>query len=260
MSSGPLRGSPEYYSEEYFEVEGVRGAYHDFDRTRDFYRQYAELLHIAFGLSGKTTLDVGCAKGISVSEYLRRGADAYGTDISFYLERASPGDVRSRVWQGDLGRPFEEWMARRPADAPSEFDLVTCVETIEHVFPWRVPLALSNLAQAAKTWLYLTIPCGPEWDGNEEHVCIRPEGWWRHQLGLLGGALRRSEAMEDWVRRIRLSDGMEPFKVWPWLPFVYEKVGPVPEEGLRNASRQYHEGEALYARGEAVYDGCEEAK
>ena len=256
----PCRGSPEYYDHDYFEVEGIRSGYHDFDKTRPFYHQMAEMIQIAFGLSGKKTLDVGCAKGISVSEYLGRGAEAYGNDISFYLEQACPSDVRDRVWQGDLGRPFEEWMARKPADAPDQFDLVTCVETIEHVMPWRVPLAVTNLARVTKVWLYLTIPCGPAWDKNQEHVCIRPEGWWRDKFSRLGGALRRSEAMEEWVRRIVLSDGMKMFETWPWLPFIYEKAGPVPDDVIEAALSEYNQGESLYYEGKAQYDGCEVAK
>lgn len=256
-----LRGTAEYYSDpRYFEEKGFRGDYHDFDTTRDFYRQYAEMIGTAFGLAGKRILDVGCAKGISVSEYLRRGGDAYGTDISFYLEQASPVDVRARVWQGDMGRPFDDWMARKPSSAPAECDLVTCVETLEHVMPWRVPLAITNLARACGAWLYLTIPCGTEWDHNMEHICIRPEVWWRQRFGALNGCLRRSEVMEEGIRAVVLSDGMQPFKVWPWLPFIYEKVGPVTDLAVHLALREYRRGEVLYERGEAEYDGREVAK
>jgi len=255
----PKRGSPEWYDRSYFFEKTGRGGYHwDDESPRGFYADYAELLDVAFGLDGKKMLDVGCAIGISIDEYRRRGADAWGTDISFCVETDCPLDVQGRTWQGDLGQPFEEWMARAPAEMPKRFDIVTAVETIEHTFPWRVPTAITNIARVTSGWLYASIPMGAAWDQNPEHLCIRPEEWWAAQFAEYAPWLFRREDRELQLPRIRLSDGRLPFNwPWPWNVLVYQRVSNDDEEAIARARGAWMIGESQHLQGKAIYDGYE---
>jgi hypothetical protein len=212
-----------------------------------------------FGIKGRTLLDIGAAKGISVQTYLEQGAEAFGTDISMYLEEARPDLCAGRVWQGDLGRPFEEWMSRKPkVMAPDKYWIVTCVECLEHIFPWRVPLAITNIARVTEHWFYATIPISEEWDHNDDHVCIRPERWWRGKFAEFAPNLRHMEIAEAAIKRVRLPSGMRPYEVWPWHCEIYDCRGEVPQAAINDALKIYAEGEELYKQGKAIYDGCEE--
>lgn len=259
-----LRGTSDWYDRDYFEVMGVHGSYSNFDTTLPFYQGYAQMIDITFGISGKTTLDIGCAKGVSVQTYFERGALAYGTDISEYLEQAAPEVIRGACWTGDVGRLYRQWTARKPEGTPKEFFLVTCVECLEHIFPWRVPTALTNIARSTGKWFYSTIPVDNQWDQNLEHVCIRPERWWREQITRYCPNLRQRDDMEQLIKRVHVADsstdGIVPYKTWGWRPFIYENRH-ISEEAMDSVVAQstalYDEGEALYEQGLAVYDGSE---
>lgn len=110
----------------------------------------------------RRTLDVGCAAGFVVEALRELGIDAEGVDVSqFAVDRAARG-ARGHLSYGDLTRrlPFP---ARR-------FDLVTALETLEHLPPERVPGALAELHRVTNAYLLATIPSfGPNPHG--------PGGW-----------------------------------------------------------------------------------
>ncbi|MGO9028642.1 MAG: class I SAM-dependent methyltransferase [Acidimicrobiales bacterium] len=98
----------------------------------------------------RRSLDVGCATGYLVEVLRERGIDAEGCDISPYaVEHAAPG-ARGHVRVGNLfaGLPW----------ADGEFELVTVLETLEHLPPDRVPVALAELRRVCGGYLYATIP------------------------------------------------------------------------------------------------------
>lgn len=110
----------------------------------------------------RTTLDVGCATGFVVEGLRELGIDAAGTDVSQYaIEHAALGAQGHLVW-GDLTDrlPFKT----------GQFDLVTALETLEHLPPDVVPVALRELRRVARSYLVCTIPSfGPNDNG--------PGGW-----------------------------------------------------------------------------------
>jgi hypothetical protein len=74
-------------------------------------------------LSFKRHLDVGCAFGLLVDMMRRKGKQSFGIDISEYaINNALPASKRY-VWQQDIvENPISE-----------KYDLITCVEVIEHI-------------------------------------------------------------------------------------------------------------------------------
>jgi SAM-dependent methyltransferase len=111
-----------------------------------------------------TSLDVGCATGFVVEALRELGVDARGVDVSKYaVEHAALG-ARGHIRQGDLrrGLPFEA----------ATFDLVTALETLEHLEPTDVPAAIAEIARVAGKWVVCTIPSfGPNPNG--------PGGWFQ---------------------------------------------------------------------------------
>jgi len=111
-----------------------------------------------------TSLDVGCATGFVVEALRELGVAAEGVDISRYaIDHAAPG-ARGHIRQGDLrrGLPFPD----------GAFDLVTALETLEHLPPTDVPTAIAEIARVAGRWVLCTIPSfGPNDNG--------PGGWYQ---------------------------------------------------------------------------------
>ncbi|MEO6121648.1 MAG: class I SAM-dependent methyltransferase [Acidimicrobiales bacterium] len=110
----------------------------------------------------RRTLDVGCAFGFVVEALRDLGVDATGVDISeFAVEQAAPG-ARGHIRQGDLC-----WGLPLPA---GHFDVVTALETLEHLPPEAIPTALAELYRVSAGYVVATIPSfGPNRNG--------PGGW-----------------------------------------------------------------------------------
>jgi hypothetical protein len=127
-----------------------------------FFGQVAD--HVVRDLSPQTTLDAGCAMGLLVEQFVNRGVDAYGIDISNFAISHAPESVRERLSVGSLTKPFAR-----------HFDLITCIEVIEHLPPEDGRAAIGNLCAATDRVLFASVP-----DGYEEptHVNVQPPEAW----------------------------------------------------------------------------------
>jgi SAM-dependent methyltransferase len=124
----------------------------------------------------RKTLDVGCAAGFVVEAMRELGLDARGTDISHYaIEHAAQGAAGFLEW-GDLmaGLPYRD----------GEFELLTCLETLEHMKPDMIPTVLTELRRITSKYLVCTIPSfGPNANG--------PGGWFDVKV--------RPEKMQEYI-------------------------------------------------------------
>lgn len=77
-------------------------------------------------LAGKTALDVGCGAGLLAEPLARLGAAATGLDASAELIQAARGHAES------VGLNID-YRAGELAELEGRYDLVTCMEVIEHV-------------------------------------------------------------------------------------------------------------------------------
>jgi len=167
----------DYYGPRYFgegrDPSGDRAGcsgYATYDRLSSNADVAGFVLWRTFG-GARRTLDVGCATGFVVEVLRELGVAAEGCDVSRYaVEHAAPG-ARGHVRMGDLlaGLPWDE----------GAFDLVSALETLEHLPPVHVPGALAELRRVCSGFVYATIPSfgengggGPDgfFDGK-----IRPE-------------------------------------------------------------------------------------
>ena len=84
----------------------------------------------AAGLAGKRVLDVGCGGGILSEGMALRGAQVLGIDLGeMHLKVAELHTLESGV-EVEYRRIAVETLAE---DSPGSFDLVTCMEMLEHV-------------------------------------------------------------------------------------------------------------------------------
>ena len=81
-------------------------------------------------LSGKTVLDIGCGGGILAESMAERGANVAGIDLS---EKAL-GVARLHLLESGNTVDYQNISAEQlAATAPHRFDVVTCMEMLEHV-------------------------------------------------------------------------------------------------------------------------------
>lgn len=114
---------------------------------------------VAQGLAAKSVVDVGCGGGILAEAMAQRGAKVTGIDLSAKplgvakLHRLESGvDVDYRL----IGA---EALA---AEAPATFDVVTCMELLEHVpAPASTIAACATLAKPGGTVVFSTISRNP---------------------------------------------------------------------------------------------------
>ena len=82
------------------------------------------------GLAGKTVLDVGCGGGILSEAMARTGADVTGIDLADKsLKIAKLHGLESGVKVEYRKVPVEQLAAEQPG----QYDVVTCMEMLEHV-------------------------------------------------------------------------------------------------------------------------------
>jgi SAM-dependent methyltransferase len=112
----------------------------------------------------ETVLDVGCGIGFLVQALRQRGVSAWGFDISEYAISQVPASVKAYCEVASVTDGVER-----------DFDLIVCVEVLEHIPPHLTDLALENLTAHTDQILFSSTP-----DDDEEptHINLRsPDEW-----------------------------------------------------------------------------------
>jgi 2-polyprenyl-6-hydroxyphenyl methylase/3-demethylubiquinone-9 3-methyltransferase len=111
-------------------------------------------------LAGKRVVDVGCGGGILAEAMAGRGADVTGIDLSEKALRVA------QLHLNESGRSvrYEAVAAEALAERePESFDLVTCMEMLEHVpEPSSVVAACARLARPGGSVFFSTINRNPK--------------------------------------------------------------------------------------------------
>lgn len=137
----------------------------DYERNNgweEIFAVYAS--HIVKELAPKTSLDVGCASGYMVESLRDRGVDAEGADISDYALSCVREDIKPYCFKHSATEPFEK-----------KYDLVTCIEVLEHLSRNDISLAVENLCNTSDVVLFSSTP----FDYDEEsHISVHPVEFW----------------------------------------------------------------------------------
>ena len=112
-------------------------------------------------LAGKRVLDVGCGGGILSDSMARKGAQVTGIDLSVKALRVAQLHA---LEAGTSGVEYREVSAEDlAAEQPGTFDVVTCMEMLEHVpDPSSVVRACSQLVKPGGWVFFSTINRNPK--------------------------------------------------------------------------------------------------
>jgi SAM-dependent methyltransferase len=129
---------------------------------REFFLQVAQRVRAITG--ARKVADVGCAKGLFVQALAELGVDATGFDISDHAVESAHPDVRDRLRVASATEPLKE-----------RYDLVSCIEVLEHMSPREADLAIDVLCAASDLVLFSS---SPHDYGEPTHVNVRPPADW----------------------------------------------------------------------------------
>ncbi len=104
-----------------------------------------------YGLKpGARILDVGCAKGFLVHDFMKvlPGSEAYGIDISEYAIQNAMPEVKDRLQVGDaLALPYPD----------KSFDLVVSINTVHNFRAYDLEKALKEIERVGKQHKYIVM-------------------------------------------------------------------------------------------------------
>jgi 2-polyprenyl-6-hydroxyphenyl methylase/3-demethylubiquinone-9 3-methyltransferase len=115
---------------------------------------------VSGGLKGLRAVDVGCGGGILTEALAAKGANALGIDLA----EEALAVARRHAAQSKLAIEYRVIAAEAlAAELPGAFDLVTCLEMLEHVpDPESVVRACATLVRPGGTVVFSTINRNPK--------------------------------------------------------------------------------------------------
>jgi SAM-dependent methyltransferase len=162
--------TPEYGASYYRNYWGGGGPYERNERWLKFFGEGAD--GIVRDLHPSSVLDAGCAMGFLVEALNERGVEACGIDVSEYAISQVGESVRDHCSVASLTEP----LGRR-------YDLITCIEVVEHIPPDETDRAIANLCQATDQLLLSTTPGDY---GEPTHLNVQPPEYWSAALARHG--------------------------------------------------------------------------
>ena len=123
-------------------------------------------------LAPSTVLDAGCALGLLVETLVRHGVDARGIDISEWAIANAHSSIADRVSVGSLLDPL-----------PGRYDLVTCLEVLEHLPPDDGERAIANICAVTDRVVFSSTPSH---FSDTTHLNVQPIEWWAERFATHG--------------------------------------------------------------------------
>ena len=177
------------------------------ERWLGFFDKIAE--GIVRDLHPASVLDAGCAMGFLVEMLNRRAVDAWGVDISEYAISKVDESVDERCRVGSLTEPLDR-----------RYDLIVCIEVLEHIPADEVNDAIANLCGATDR---LLLSASPNDYGEATHVNVQPPESW-------AAALAREGFLRDLERDFTY--------ITPWTS-LYSRAEETVEETVRRYDRAW---------------------
>ena len=160
----------QYYFTHYSVEQDGEHAYQRDQHWLAFFGQIAD--HISREIAPRTVLDAGCAMGLLVEALRDRGIQAFGLDLSEYAIENVREDIRPYCRVASVTDPLTE-----------RYDLVACIEVLEHLPSDQAELAIDNLCSHTDDILFSSTP-----DEYKEvtHINLRPPESWAEAFARRG--------------------------------------------------------------------------
>ncbi len=164
-----MKSNVSYYNEYYF-AHCCGTPYQHNEEWLHFFDSIAERL--VKDICPKTVLDAGCAMGFLVETLRQKKVEAWGVDISEYaIQKVSPA-IQPYCWVDSVTKPF-----------PRKYDLIVCIEVLEHLPPQEAEQAIANFCQHTDDVLFSSSP----FDYKEAtHFNVQPPEYWAEQFAKQG--------------------------------------------------------------------------
>jgi GT2 family glycosyltransferase len=184
-----LRVDSDTYDAYYYATECGR-PYHRDEEWLRFFGSIAD--RIVRDIGPSIVCDVGCAMGFLVEALRQRGVDAFGVDISEYAIQNVHPDIQPYCWVGSVTDPF-----------PGKYDLIVCIEVLEHLPHRAAEQAVANLCRYSDDILFSSTPLDYK---EATHFNVQPPQYWaelfaRH--GLFRDVDYDASFVTSWAARFR---------------------------------------------------------
>jgi len=182
-------------------------AYRRDERWLNFFGTIADRIVRDFG--PQTVLDAGCAMGFLVEALRDRGVEAYGIDISEYALAQVREDIRPYCRKASVTAALKR-----------KYDLIVCIETLEHLPKRDAEHAVQNFCAHTGDVLFSSTPHDYK---EATHVNVMPRDYWAELFARLGFVhdldYDPSTYLSPWAVRFRKSqEGL------PRVAATYERV------------------------------------
>ncbi len=227
-----------YYEQNYSRDKNGAAIGPPYRRGEPHWEQFFDLVadRLVSELHPATVMDAGCAIGLLVEKLRERGVDARGIDLSEWAIGQVPGALRPYCTLGSLTE-----------DLLGSYDLITCIEVLEHMEPDDAAVACANLCRHADTIVFSSTPdCFDE----PTHLNVQPSDYW---VGLFArhGFFRDFQQEPTYVAPHAIVFRRRNLRA-PEVAAEYERAWDQAHRSLgavRNA-RDRHEAEAVVLRAE----------
>lgn len=156
-------------------------------------------------------MDLGCAGGGFVAQFLEKGVFAVGvegSDLNLRTKRAEWAVWPDYLFTADITKPF--WFTDQE-DQQLYFEAISAFDVLEHIHKHDLPALLTNINRNLRTGGVFVASIAT-FEDKDYHVTLEEKPWWTEQFEKFG-------FRETWT--------LKQFGRWSSICVVYEKVTDV---------------------------------
>lgn len=188
------------------------GTMRDDSRSPEFNKALEMIIDTHGRGDSPSILDIGCAGGGMVQDFVEMGWDAIGIEGSDYSQkigRASWGIIPDHLFTADATKPF--YVSAEDEDEHLQkmirFDVITAWEVLEHIKDIHLSRFFANVSNnISPSGLFICSVANYAYteDGVVYHQTVKPMEWWEEKIPTQG--FIRCPDLEDlfnpssWVR------------------------------------------------------------
>lgn len=170
---GPHKPTVPAYDRFYYQNYLVGDGYQEYKREERWLTFFASIAdRIVSDIGPRSVLDAGCAMGFLVEALRDRRVEAYGIDVSEYALEQVRKDIKPYCSKASVTDP----LSRR-------YDLIVCIETLEHLAPGESERAAANIGAFTDDLIFSSTPSHFK---EVSHRNVRPPEYWAELFARYG--------------------------------------------------------------------------